>query len=109
MTPTDQLFLVIGMALVTFAVRYPVLAIVGKLELPPLVLSLLKYVPAAVLTAIIVPAIAWPDGAHFQLDTHNAYLIGAIAAVLIAWRTRNLLLTIVVGMATMWLWRALLG
>ena len=35
----------------------------------------------------------------------NAYLVAGVAAALIAWRTRNLLLTIVLGMAIFLGWR----
>jgi branched-subunit amino acid transport protein len=45
-----------------------------------------------------------PDGA---LDLHpsNAYLVAGIAAGLIAWRARNLLATIVLGMTIFLFWR----
>ena len=109
MSGLDQAFLVLGMAIVTFLIRYPVLAIFGKLSLPPLIMRSLKYVPAAVLSAIIVPAVLIPDGTHINVSTSNAYLIGGVIATVAAWRTKNLLLTIVLGMVSMWGWRALTG
>ena len=42
-----------GMALVTFMIRYPVLAFLGKIPLPEPLFRALKYVPPAVLTAIV--------------------------------------------------------
>src|SRR5207302_6158295 len=54
--PVNEVLLIAGMALVTLAIRYPLLALVGKVSLPEPVLRALKYVPPAVLTAIIVPA-----------------------------------------------------
>ncbi len=105
----NEILLIAGMAIVTFLIRYPVLAIFGKLALPDVVLRALKYVPAAVLTAIIAPAVLMPDNVHVQVGLNNAYLIGGVVAVLVAWRTRNLLLTIVLGMVSFWLWRALLS
>jgi len=62
MTTTAEIVLVFGMMLVTFGVRYPVLAILGRLELPPRILNALRYVPVAVLTAITVPAVLAPGG-----------------------------------------------
>ena len=50
-----------GMAAVTFLIRYPVLAIVSRVELPEQAIRALRYVPVAVLTAIIVPGVAAPD------------------------------------------------
>lgn len=97
-----------GMALVTFAVRYPVLALVGKLTLPPRVLMALRFVPPAVLSAIVVPEVVMRSG-QVSLAPDNARLVAGVVAVLVAWRTRNLLLTIVLGMLALWAWGALLA
>lgn len=106
MTAFDEFILILGMTLVTFGVRYPVLAILGRLELPARVLRALRYVPVAVLTAITVPAVLAPGGeVHLSID--NTYLVAAIFAVGVAWYSKNLLLTIVLGMGTFLLWRLL--
>lgn len=104
----NEVLLVLGMALVTFAVRYPPLALVGRLELPERVIRALRYVPVAVLTAIIVPAVLMPQG-ELDLRLENAYLIAGLTAVLVSWRTKNLLLTIVIGMGVFLVWRAVMG
>lgn len=108
MSATTEILMIFGMFLVTFGVRYPPLAIVGKLELPENVLRALRYVPVAVLTAITVPATLMPQG-DLYLSINNAYLIGAIVAILISWRTKNLLATIIIGMVVFLAWRALMG
>lgn len=108
MTAANEALLILGMALVTFAVRYPVLVLVGKLPLPDPVLRALRYVPPAVLTAIIVPAVVMPAGT-LDLSLSNSALIAAVIAVLVSWRTRNLLLTIVLGMLALWGVRWALG
>ena len=104
----NEVLLILGMALVTFAVRYPPLALVGRLELPERVIRALRYVPVAVLTAIIVPAVLMPQG-ELDLRLENAYLIAALTAVVVSWRTKNLLLTIVIGMGVFLVWRAVMG
>src|SRR5689334_7348711 len=104
----NEVLMITGMALVTFAVRYPVLALLGKIRLPDPVLRALRFVPPVVLTAIIVPAVFLPQDNHLDLSYTNAYLIAGLVAVLVAWRTRNLLLTIVLGMLMLWIWRWLL-
>ena len=92
--------------LVTFLVRYPVLALVGRIDLPERVLNALRYVPPAVLTAIIIPEMfVREEGISFG----NAYLVAGIVAGIIAWRTRNLLLTITLGMAFFLVWWAFVG
>jgi branched-subunit amino acid transport protein len=50
------------MALVTFAIRYTMFALSGRLELPRQLVKALRYVPPAVLTAIIVLAVLIPTG-----------------------------------------------
>ena len=102
----NEFLLVAGMALVTFAVRWPVLTLVGRIPLPQSVLAGLKFIPPAVLTAIIVPAVLMPAGT-LELTATNAYLVAGVASGLLAWRTRNLLLTIVLGMAIFVGWRML--
>lgn len=103
----NEIIMIAGMALVTFLVRYPILATFGKIALPAPVFTALKYVPAAVLTAIIAPGVLMPDGQTLNISPANSELIAGVVAALVAWRTRNLLLTIIVGMVTLWVWRAL--
>ncbi len=105
----NELLLVAGMALVTFGVRYPVLMLVGKAPLPPAVLRALKFVPPAVLTAIIAPAVLFPRSAQLELSYANEYLVAAVVSAIVAWRTRNVLLTILIGMLALLLWRWLMG
>ena len=100
---------ILGMFLVTFGVRYPVLAVVSRLRLPELVTQALKYVPPAVLMAIIAPAVLLPDGERIDLGFSNAPLYASLVAVLVAWRTKNLLATILVGMGVLWSLRWVLG
>jgi branched-subunit amino acid transport protein len=100
----NEFLLVAGMALVTFAMRYPVLALVSKLTLPPTLMAALKFIPPAVLAAIIVPALLAPqDQLDFSLT--NDYLIAGIVTAFVAWRTQNLLLTLAIGMVALWGWR----
>lgn len=104
----DEAILILGMTIVTFSARYPVMAIVGRVALPERMFRALRYVPVAVLTAIIVPELFIRNG-NVALTIANAYLVGGIVAILTAWRFRNLLLTIIVGMGVFLLWRALFG
>lgn len=103
----NEALLVIGMAIATLLWRYPLLAMSGRLTLPDRLLQGLTYVPPAVLTAIIVPAVLIQDDAlwiHWQ----NPRIIGAIAALAIGLWRKNLLLTILVGMGSFLVWQSLL-
>jgi len=105
----NEIYLIIGMALVTILIRYPMFALAGQVEFPPILARALRYVPPAVLTAIIVPAVLMPHGTNIELSYTNAYLIGALVAAGVGWFSQNLLLTIVVGMAAFFGWQLLLG
>src|SRR5690242_15146889 len=103
----NEILLILGMMLVTFGVRYLMLAMVGRLQLPSYLIRALSYVPVAVLTAIIVPAVLMPEGA-IDIGIDNAYLVAGLLALIVSWRTKNLLATIVIGMAGFLLWRAIM-
>ena len=103
----NEIILIVGMLIVTYIARYPLLVLVGRISLPDRVFRALRYVPVAVLTAISVPVVLLSDG-QINLQASNAYLVGAIVAVIVSWRTKNLLLTIVLGMAVFLFWRLVL-
>lgn len=95
------LLIFIGMALVTYLTRVTMVAVLGR-EMPPLLRRWLRYVPPAVLSALIVPAIMAPQG---QLQVGSPTLAGLVGAIA-AWRTRSVWWTIVAGMAAFWILRA---
>ena len=101
----NEVFLIVGMALVTLAVRYPLLAFLSKGSLPPYILAALKFIPPAVLTAIIVPALLAPNGTDLNFGLTNEYLVAGLVSVVVAWRSKNVLLTLGMGMVTFWVWR----
>lgn len=93
--------------LVTFAIRLSFIALLGKVALPPVLTRALRFVPPAVLSAIILPELIMSDGA-LDLRPGNARLLAGVLAAVVAWRTRNVLLTIAVGMAALWALQAAL-
>ncbi len=103
-----ELLLIAGMALITFAIRYPLLAISDRIKFPPHFFQVLRYIPPAVLTAIVVPTVLIPTGNQVLMSYTNARLVGAIAALIVGFWYQNLLLTIVVGMTVFLIWQWLL-
>ena len=98
MTTLQEWLLVAGMAAATFATRYPIIALAGRSNFPKSWLTILGYIPPAVLAALVAPAILLPGGSpDFTLS--NEYLLAGLAAAIVAWRTQNLLSTIALGMA----------
>lgn len=101
----NELYLIAGMVLVTFGIRYSMFLVAGRFEFPAGLVNALRYVPPAVLTAIIVPSVLIPSGQGVNFSYTNAYLVGALAAFGISWFSQNLLLTIVLGMVAFWGWQ----
>jgi len=100
--------LIAGMTAITFAIRYSLLAF-PNLRFPSLMRRGLHYVPTAVLSAIVVPAMLLPDGEHLWLAWDNAYLLGGLVAIAIAASTRHLLATIAGGLLVFFLLRWAFG
>ncbi len=101
----SEIALIAGMAAVTFAIRYSFFALGDRIAFPPVIKRALRFVPAAVLTAICVPMTLLPDGHHWQIDWRNAWLIGALVSGVIAWRRGPLLLAVGASMAVYLAWR----
>jgi branched-subunit amino acid transport protein len=90
-----------GAAAVTFALRLSFIVLLGRIEVPPFLERALRYVPAAVLTAVVIPLLFYQEGA-LDVSLGNERLLAGLLAALIAWRTRNVLLTLGGGMAMLW-------
>jgi branched-subunit amino acid transport protein len=99
--------LIVAMAAVTFALRVSFLLLHERISFPPLVRRALRYVPYAVLAALVVPAVL-NTGAGEQPAGVERMLAGLVGA-LVAWRTGSVLLTLLVGMAALWLGQLWLG
>ena len=81
MSSKGEVLLILGMMVVTFSIRYVLLAFSGRFSLPESLEKALKYVPPAVLTAIIVPSVLIPEGS-WNISMTNPYLPAALASVL---------------------------
>lgn len=97
---------ILGMGLITFAIRVSLFLLPESAQLPEGLLRALRYVPAAVLSAIIAPEMLLPGGT-LDLSLGNERLLAGLVAIVVAWRTRNVLLTVAAGMVTLWLLLAL--
>lgn len=99
-TLTLWLMVLLG-GLVTFLTRLSFIAVHGRVTLPEWFRRGLTFVPVAVLSAFILPELVVRDNALLLTPT-NPRLLAGILAMVIAWRTRNVWLTIVVGMVALW-------
>ena len=102
-----EVLVILGMATVTFGIRYSFFVLGDRVTFPNWVRRALHYVPVAVLTAIVVPMVLLPDGTHWQFHWRNAWLVGATTSGVMAWRRLPLLAAIGGGMAVYFLWRVI--
>ncbi len=108
LSPAEVILVIALMSLVTYVPRvFPVL-ILSRRSLPEPVERWLSYVPVAVLSALLAPALFSPQGVlDFAVHT-NPFFWVSIPVFVIAILTRNLFATVLFGMALIALFRYLL-
>ena len=92
--------------LLTYAMRLSFIYLMDKIEFPEWLRNSLRLVPPAVLSAIIFPELLVVNG-QVNLTPDNNRMTAGIVAILVAWRTRNTLLTIGAGMVVLLLLQAI--
>ncbi|MGB8646891.1 MAG: AzlD domain-containing protein [Anaerolineae bacterium] len=102
MNDTAVWLLILGMGIITYALRLSFIFLLHRVAVPPLVTEALRYVPPAVLSAIILPELFRTD-VPTLLPFLNIRLVAGLVAILVAWRTRNAILTIGAGMIVLWI------
>ena len=102
----NEVLIIGGMALVTFLIRYPVLALVGTIDMPKRVLDALRYVAPSVLAAIVVPVVLRPTDKPIRQPADAIPLVATLMAALVMWRSKSLLATVMTGMAAFLILRA---
>jgi branched-subunit amino acid transport protein len=92
-------FLILGLALGTFLLRLLPLALLSRVTLPAWAQDWLSLVPGAVLAASLAQALL-VQNEQFAFTWRNPYLLAALPTFLVAWRTRNVILTMLTGMVS---------
>jgi branched-subunit amino acid transport protein len=93
--------------LITFGMRFSLIYLFGRFEVPETIRRALHYVPPAVLSAIIFPELFLPNES-LDLSLGNTRLLAGLIAILIAWFTRNTLITILAGTLALFLLKLVL-
>jgi branched-subunit amino acid transport protein len=99
--------IIVGLAVGTFLLRSIPLWAYGRREMPRWLERLLRHVPAAALTALIVPSALYSraDGVYTLAPERT---IAAVVALLVALKFRNIIAVIAAGMITLWVVQALM-
>ena len=110
MDQNEILLTIVGMAVVTYIPRLlPVWALSSR-PLPRIAVAWLRYVPSAVLAAMLFPAIAAPDPlAGDSFGSRYLFLWAAFPTLVVAYKTKSLFGSVVAGMVVVGVARVLLG
>jgi len=103
----DLWLIIIAMGLITFSLRLSFITLLGRVRLPHLVQRSLDFVPPAILSALIFSDLFGTGTVQSISPQLYSRILAGLIAVLVAWRTRNVVLTIGVGLATLLFLQAL--
>ncbi len=93
--------------LLTFLIRLSFIFLMDRITVPDWFSRALRFVPLAVLSAIILPALL-ERGGSLDVSLRNPQIYAGIIAIAVAWKTKNVILTIVAGMAALLILQALI-
>ena len=96
---TAWIVFIVG-GVVTFLMRGAFLLVGERVRLPVWTEAPLRYVAPAAFAAITVPATLGDDGLS-SLAPPTAEVVGVLAAGIVVWKTRNIPLCLVVGVAVL--------
>ncbi|MCU0522282.1 MAG: AzlD domain-containing protein [Anaerolineae bacterium] len=109
MTDQTTVFLtIVGMLAVTYLPRVLPLWLFSSRSLPPLVIAWLRYVPVAVLAAMVLPSLVLAED-RITLGGDNLFFWAAFPTFIVAWRTKSLFAAVLVGMGVVAGARAVIG
>jgi branched-subunit amino acid transport protein len=97
---------ILGMLGVTYLPRLLPIWILASKTLPPVVLAWLRYVPVAVLSAMLLPALMVQDN-QLVLGWENLFLWATLPTLYVARRTRSFFGAVLTGLVTVALIRYL--
>ena len=97
---------ILAAGLGTYLLRLSFIQLWQWLHMPAWLHRALRYVAAAVLAALVMPALL-RSGGTIDVSPDNLRLVAGCVAALVAWYSRSVLLTLAVGMGTLWLLQAL--
>src|SRR5512136_2949235 len=99
---------ILGMLGVTYLPRVVPIWVLSSKSLPPVVVAWLRYVPVAVLAAMLLPSlIIQQSEVYFGLE--NLFFWAAFPTLFVAWKTRSFFGAVLVGMGIVATARYLLG
>lgn len=89
-------------ALGTWGFRVSFVVLFGYLDtVPPRVDRILRFIPPAVIAAIVGPSVLLAEGS-LAVTPANERLLAGLVGVAVAWYTEDMFVTIAAGMVALW-------
>lgn len=102
------IFVIIAAMVVTSIPRLVPFMLSSKFELPIIVIRWLNYVPICLFIALVISSIVTQEGSRgYHLS--GVSIMTTILTFLIAFKTKNLLITVIAGILFMFILRLLFG
>lgn len=105
MSVSTALFAVLVVGVITYFMRAGLILALADAELPDELIRALRYVAPAVLAALVVSLVSNPELPNRGVSL--AEVVGVVVAIPVAWKTKNLIATLGVGMSAFWVVLAL--
>ena len=87
-------FLILGMALVTYVPRALPVLFIDKIKLHPKVEKFLRLIPYTAMSALIFPGVVLVDPNHLYIG-----IVGGIVAAILAWKKAPLMVCVLAAIA----------
>ncbi len=91
---------IFAVGILTFVTKLSFILVADHWQPPQLIEQSLRFVPIAVLSAIIFPELLMPSGTP-DISPANPRLLAGIIAIIVAWKTKNIVWTIIAGMGAL--------
>jgi branched-subunit amino acid transport protein len=88
----------------TYAMRAGFILLGHRHRVPQAIQRALNFVPSAILAALVIPALVLGGP---SLSFSPTRLAAGILAAFVAWRFRHVLLSVAVGMVSLWVFQAI--
>jgi branched-subunit amino acid transport protein len=99
--------LIVLLGIGTFLIRYSFIGLIGDREMPEWLLRHLRYTSVAVFPALVAPLVVWPAAAGGEAEP--ARITAAVVTVAVGVLSKNVLLSILCGIGTLYGMLALMG
>lgn len=101
LTGTTVWTVIIAAAVGTYLLRLSFVEALADRDIPPRIETALRFVPPAVLAALVLPKLLLVDGS-MVVGPDNHRLIAGLAAGAAAFYTEDMFVTVTVGMLVLW-------